>query len=202
MKTYKVITDPEAFQLLADDTRRKMVYLLRAKEMTVSQIAADLGLTPQAIYHHIRRLKQVGIIEVGREERVDHFIETYYRATAELFHLAHGDEKGKKLEISQSREALKGLEKLGYKLECEEEAATKLVNIQKRMWETGAKLEWDDRIAELENVDFFGRQALMEYARFLSMKDEEFEEYLKLHREMRDLLRHCVKAPGAKKKKG
>lgn len=202
MKTYKVITDPEAFQLLADETRRKMVYLLRAKDMTVSQLAADLGLTPQAIYHHVKKLKHVGIIEVAREERVDHFIETYYRATAELFHLAHGDEKSSKLEISQSREALKALEKLGYKLQCEEEAATKLVNIQKRMWETGAKDEWDDRISEMENVDFFSRQSLMEYARFLAMKDDEFEEFLSLHREMRKLLQKCVKAPGAKRKKG
>src|SRR2546425_4507968 len=88
MKAFKVIRDPEAFQLLGDETRRRVVYLLRAKEMTVSQIAAELNLTPQAIYHHIRKLKEAGIVEIAREERVDHFIETYYRASAAGVHPA------------------------------------------------------------------------------------------------------------------
>ena len=91
MKAFKLIKDPEAFQLLADETRRRVIYLLRAKEMTVSQIAAELNLTPQAIYHHIRKMRDAGLVEVAREERVDHFIETYYRATAEMFNLSHGE---------------------------------------------------------------------------------------------------------------
>src|SRR5207249_2735309 len=68
----------------------RIIYLLRAKEMTVSQIAGELNLTPQAIYHHIRKLRDAGMVEVAREERVDHFIETYYRATAEIFNMSHG----------------------------------------------------------------------------------------------------------------
>ena len=91
MRAFKVIKDPEAFQLLADETRRRIIYLLRAKAMTVAQIAEELSLTPQAIYHHIRKLKDAGLVEVAREERVDHFIETYYQATAEVFHLSHGE---------------------------------------------------------------------------------------------------------------
>ena len=80
MKAFKLIKDPNAFQLLGDETRRRIIYLLRAKEMTVSQIAGELNLTPQAIYHHIRKLRDAGMVEVAREERVDHYIETYYRA--------------------------------------------------------------------------------------------------------------------------
>src|SRR3989454_6822144 len=91
VKAFKVIKSPEAFQLLADETRRRIIYLLRAKEMTVSQISAELGLTPQAIYHHIRKMRDADLVEVAREERVDHFIETYYRATAEMFNLSHGE---------------------------------------------------------------------------------------------------------------
>ena len=45
---------------MADDTRRRVVYLLRAKEMTVGQIHHELQLTPQAIYHHIRKLLDAG----------------------------------------------------------------------------------------------------------------------------------------------
>src|SRR5439155_197835 len=62
-KAFKLITDPDAFQLLGDETRRRIIYLLRAKEMTVSQIAGELNLTPQAIYHHIRKLMDAGMVE-------------------------------------------------------------------------------------------------------------------------------------------
>src|SRR6266704_3558784 len=68
MKAFKVIKSPEAFQLLADETRRRIIYLLRAKEMTVSQISAELGLTPQAIYHHIRKMRDADLVEGARED--------------------------------------------------------------------------------------------------------------------------------------
>ena len=90
MKHYKSISDPEAFKLMADETRRKIVFLLRAKEMTVSQIAHELNITPQTIYHHIKRLVEGNLVEVTREVRVDHLIESYYRATAEVFHFTIG----------------------------------------------------------------------------------------------------------------
>ena len=32
LKAVKHISDPEAFKILADETRRKMIFLLRAKE--------------------------------------------------------------------------------------------------------------------------------------------------------------------------
>ncbi len=73
-------------KLLGDETRRKIVFLLRAKEMTVSKIADELNVTPQAVYHHIKKLVETELVEVTREVRVDHLIESYYRATAEVFH--------------------------------------------------------------------------------------------------------------------
>ena len=66
MRAFKVIKDPKAFQLIGDETRRRVIYLLRAKDLTVSQIAADLDRTPQAIYHHIGKLKEAGMIEVAK----------------------------------------------------------------------------------------------------------------------------------------
>jgi DNA-binding transcriptional ArsR family regulator len=67
MKAIKVVDDPEKFKLLADDTRRRIVFLLRAKEMTVSQIASTLEVTPQAIYHHIKKLQKADLVKVTRE---------------------------------------------------------------------------------------------------------------------------------------
>src|SRR5438034_896562 len=88
-----------------DDTRRRVVYLLRAKEMTVGQIHHELQLTPQAIYHHIRKLLDAGLVEVAKEERVGHFIETYYRATAEVFEFIHGEGGSEKYGEQRTRDA-------------------------------------------------------------------------------------------------
>ena len=62
----RIIRNPEAVQLVADETRRKIIFLLRIREMNVSQIAKELNLTPQAVYHHIRRLVNCQLIEVVR----------------------------------------------------------------------------------------------------------------------------------------
>ena len=201
MKAIKVIRDPEAFQLMADDTRRRLIHLLRAKEMTVSQIAGELHLTPQAIYHHVRKLKDAGLIEIAREERVDHFIETYYRAAAEVFHLSHGEGKSHKIEEQQALEGLQNLSKLGVTVRVDEASASKLVKIQNRMHSLGYKQDWTDKVSDLEDVDFFGKQLLLEYASYLSMSDAEFKEYCELHKEIRHLLRSKLVSPSADKKK-
>ena len=111
MQHLKLIRDPEAFQLLGDETRRKIIFLLRVKEMTVSQIAADLNITPQAVYHHIKKLQKADLIEVAREERVGHLIESYYQATAEsfMFHIGPTDPT-QKLAQEQVRNVLNALQ--------------------------------------------------------------------------------------------
>jgi len=201
MKAVKVIKSPEAFQLLADDTRRRIIHLLRAKERTVSQIAEELGLTPQAIYHHIRKMKDADLIEIAREERVDHFIETYYRASAEVFHLSHGEGQSKKLEEQQVVDALQNLSKIGIEIQSDPEMASRVIAIQRKMAKIGGKESLADRVAGLDGVDFFGTQALIEYAGYLLMSDEDFEEYLDLQKQLRKLLKSKLVRPAQLRKK-
>jgi 2-polyprenyl-6-methoxyphenol hydroxylase-like FAD-dependent oxidoreductase len=73
--------------------------------------------------------------------------------------------------------------------------------IQRRMHTLGSKPEWADKISALEDIDFFGRQTLLEYAGYLSMSDEEFKEYCKLNREIGQLLKSkLASSPRAKRK--
>ncbi|OGS51907.1 MAG: hypothetical protein A3K75_06345 [Euryarchaeota archaeon RBG_13_61_15] len=200
MKAIKVIKDPNAFRILADETRRRIVYLLRAKERTVAQIADELDLTPQAIYHHIRKLKDADMVEVAREERVEHFIETYYRATAEVFNLSHGEGSGKENK-NRIREAIDALPKIGFEMKADEGLPAKVAAIEKRLKGIGFKSEIADKSGALDDVDFFVKQSLTEYAMLLSMTDDDYEEYDKLERELRKLLRSAVvPKPRAKKK--
>lgn len=194
MKSFKVINAPEAFQLLADETRRRVIYLLRAKEMTVAQIAEKLKLTPQAIYHHIRKLKDADMIEVAREERVDHFIETYYRATAEMFNLAHGESASAKVMEEEVREALDALGELGFQAKIEPSVVTQVVQIMKGLKGPESESPWTERINQLEGVDPFAKQELLEYVYLITIADKEFEQFIRSYRDLRKTLRSTLES--------
>ncbi|MBN1682220.1 transcriptional regulator, partial [Candidatus Bathyarchaeota archaeon] len=59
MKDIKIFNDPKAFEVAADKTRRRIIHLLRARELSVAQIASELEMTPQAIYHHTKKMLEV-----------------------------------------------------------------------------------------------------------------------------------------------
>lgn len=175
-----------------------MIHLLRAKERTVSQIAEELGKTPQAIYHHIPKMREAGMVEVAREERIDHFIETYYQATAEVFCASSGSpfcparyisqgEGGKEHAKKEAKEALESLPKMGYDVQIDDKTISELVELQMQMESCG--VEFQEKTNELEDVDFYTKQSVGKYAHFLYMSDEEFKDYQRLEREFRKLLR-------------
>jgi DNA-binding transcriptional ArsR family regulator len=59
--------DPElltALKALSDASRLRIVGLLAAgKEMSVEQLAAALSLTPGTVVHHLKRLREAGLVE-------------------------------------------------------------------------------------------------------------------------------------------
>lgn len=195
LRTFKFIRNANAFELMADDTRRRVIYLLRAKEMTVSQIAAELQKTPQAIYHHIRKLTEAGLVEIAKEERVDHFIETYYRATAEVFEFIHGEGGSEKYGEQRTREALQALNQLGIGARADDEIVSRLIGITKHMNELALTPELEDKIQNLEGLDFIGKKHLAEYVNLLTMSDKQFEEWLSFERSRRNLLKSAAAAP-------
>ena len=201
MRSFKLIRDPAAFELLADDTRRRIIYLLRAKEMTVAQIAEELRLTPQAIYHHIRKLKDAEMVEVAREERVGHLIETYYQSTAEMFSLAEGEVGSGKVLEQEVRESLGALNKLGLRAVTDPDAVAKVVSLIKCMKEPGANTPWMDKVNELKDVTYLAKQQMLEFIHLVTTSDKEFEEFLKSYRELRQTLRAMVLEPVAVPKK-
>ncbi|TMI24775.1 winged helix-turn-helix transcriptional regulator [Candidatus Bathyarchaeota archaeon] len=195
MRTFKFVRDPNAFELMADDTRRRVIYLLRAKEMTVSQIASELQKTPQGIYHHIRKLLDAGLVEVAKEERVDHFIETYYRATAEVFEFIHGEGGSEKYGEQRTREALQALKQLGIDARTDDEIIERLLKISKQMNELALTPEMEERIQSLEGLDFIGKKHVADYLNLLMMSDKQFEEWLNFERTRRNLLKSAVSGP-------
>jgi len=198
LKPIKTIREPEAFQLLADETRRKIMFLLRAKEMTVSQIAADLDITPQAVYHHVRKLLKGGMVEVTREERIGHLIESYYRTTAETFNFQMGKtsyqtSRSQKLMREQEISALNALKKLGFNLELNENRISQLVKVRSEIEKCCSSTKIEDEIANMDDLDFPTSLLVREYADILSMSDEEFAKQQELTKQLRETLHSFVK---------
>jgi DNA-binding transcriptional ArsR family regulator len=190
MKPVKMLTDPAAMELLGDETRRRIIYLLRARELTISQIAEELRMTPQAIYHHIKKLVPVGMVEVTREERVDNFIETYYRATAEVFSLSWGTSGKNQAQAEQRmRDTLLSLDKLGIKVRVEEDTVAQIIKTQGKIETFGGREELEEKVSKLDDVDFIGKQELASVASMMSLTDKQFQEWLELQKELRKLLK-------------
>lgn len=80
-----VIRDPEVAKLLADDTRRRILSLLRLAEMTPQQLAKFLNKNVSSIMHHLTMLEQGGLVSVTRTEVRRNLVVKWYRAQARRF---------------------------------------------------------------------------------------------------------------------
>ncbi len=196
MKSFMVISEPDAYQLLADETRRKMLYLLRVKEMTVSQIASELGITSQAVYHHIKKLLAGKMVEVAKEERMGHLIESYYRATAEDFILSLGKVKSQvlhdpKVAREQVTAVLNSFNKIGLKLRFDEKKITQLVDLRIKLeecCENTIRFELDDRVWNADELDLPMKVMASEFVGTLLMSEKEFAQQQETRKKLRTLL--------------
>lgn len=202
MKPMQVLRDPEAFKLLADGTRRKILYLLRVKEMTVGQLAAELGFTPQALYHHIKKLLEGKMVEITREERIGHLIESYYRATAEDFLLMCGKLKAqtlhdRKLAEQQVTACLNALKRLDFDLEFDENKISELVDLRAGLTECCKDDERFTRVLDgiwnMDDLNLLTQQIASDLAGTLLMSDRDFANQQETRKKLRDLLLSLIK---------
>jgi DNA-binding transcriptional ArsR family regulator len=158
-----------------------------------------LNLTPQAVYHHIKKLLKGELIEVTREERIGHIIESYYRATAELYSLREGKAsaqslRDKKLAKEQMKTVFNVLEKLDFHLDFDEDKFNQLINLQAQLEECCTGIEkLEDAICSMDDLDWITRAQVESFVQTLSMSDEEFNRQHEIQRKFRSLLKSLVK---------
>jgi DNA-binding transcriptional ArsR family regulator len=88
LKDIEVISDPKTIKLMMEPTRAAIIKLLASTEMTVKQLATELGKNPGTILHHIEKLRKVGIlVEVRTQQTPTGIVQRYYRARAREFRL-------------------------------------------------------------------------------------------------------------------
>jgi DNA-binding transcriptional ArsR family regulator len=194
-KLLKVI-DKETFTLLEDRTRRNILQLLREEELTVKEIAKRLEVTPQNVYYHLKRMTDAGLVSEVKEKWSGHLIESYYTATADTY-VYHEDEIPSN-DIHEYIEILNGLNELSGAVEVSEENAEKLAEFSKRREKILKTSETSNGVCGAcsfsgyfmklgpMNPILVGR--VLQLNSVISMSDEEFEETLRITRELRKFL--------------
>jgi DNA-binding transcriptional ArsR family regulator len=97
----KQIPDPEnivkisaVFQALQSDTRLKILFLLRQKEMCVCELEQALEVTQSAISHSLRTLRQLDLVRVRKEGKFTvYYIADEHVSTLIEMCLEHVEEK-------------------------------------------------------------------------------------------------------------
>jgi len=85
-----IITEPEKVKALSDETRFKILQLLRQGPMTVWELAMALGKDRTTVYRHIKALQRAGLIEeIGTEGN-----EKLYGRTAQIFLIKADPDEG------------------------------------------------------------------------------------------------------------
>jgi predicted nucleic acid-binding protein len=135
------------------------------------------------------------MVEVAIEERIGHFIETYYRATAEVFEFQYGEGASQKAEEAEAKEAIRALEGVGIVLRADDETISKYVKLMMKIESAGSNPEVEDKIAEMPDIDLLCSQHARKLARSLSMTDKQYEEMLELDRKARALLKAKLVEP-------
>ena len=64
----------ELFRSFSDTSRVRIVYVLVRQEMNVGALAQTVGISESAVSHHLRSLRQMGLVVSRREGK-----EVYYR---------------------------------------------------------------------------------------------------------------------------
>ncbi len=71
----------KAFKALSDPTRRKILDLLKEKDLTAGEIAQHFDMTKPSLSHHLQILKEAGLVQ---DERKGQFI--HYSLNTTVFH--------------------------------------------------------------------------------------------------------------------
>jgi len=188
--------DQRAFTLLEDRTRRRMLLLLRENELSAKEIAERLVMTPQNVYHHLKKLVEAGLVVEVAERRSGHLIESYYTATADTF--VYREDEIPENDTHRFIEVLNGLNELGARVEVSEANADALAELVKRRAQIrSAPTMVEDVCSFCGSSGYFTKfgpmdpnllNRVIQYSTLMAMSEEEFEESLSMTRELRRLL--------------
>jgi DNA-binding transcriptional ArsR family regulator len=85
-KDVEVISDPAKAKVLVDPMRREVVRLLTDHARTEHDLARTLGLSEPSIGHHLKILRDAGLIKMVRQEAEGHgILQKFYETTSHAY---------------------------------------------------------------------------------------------------------------------
>ncbi len=121
MKEIEIVEDPEKIKIIIEETRRKILSLLRFRDMTISELASILDKDISTIFRHIKKLEKYGFVRVTGERKLHNVPEKIYGRTARTFILApegyfKSEELIKKFRKRKIEGVVQNLNSMGYEV--------------------------------------------------------------------------------------
>ncbi len=88
MREIEIVDDPEIIKIIVEDTRSKILRLLRFRDMTISELASILNKDVSTVFRHIKKLEKAGLVQVTGERKVHNIPEKVYGRTIKTIFLA------------------------------------------------------------------------------------------------------------------
>ena len=85
MESVRRVTQYDHLKILADARRLYILQRLMAGPATLSMLGKELGEHPARVRHHLKKLEEIGLVELVDTQVVRGFVEKYYRARARAF---------------------------------------------------------------------------------------------------------------------
>jgi DNA-binding transcriptional ArsR family regulator len=78
-----VVSDPAQHKALGHPMRHRLLFTLAREQATISQLAAGLGVNKGSVAHHLKVLRDAGLVEEAGSRQVRGGTERYYRRVAD-----------------------------------------------------------------------------------------------------------------------
>jgi len=88
------LTEPSQVMALSHPLRTTILGLLHERAATVSELALALGRPKSTVAHHVKVLREAGLVQVVRTRRVRAIEERFYGRTARMFYVAKQSPEG------------------------------------------------------------------------------------------------------------
>lgn len=79
----------EGFKALSDPTRRRILELLRERDMTAGELAEQFNMSKPSISHHLTTLKTAGLVTDERHG-AEHHLQSQHHGDAGPDRMVHG----------------------------------------------------------------------------------------------------------------
>jgi len=133
MKEIEIVDDPEKIKIIIEETRSKILNLLRFRDMTISELASILNKDISTVFRHIKKLERAGFVKVTGERRLHNVPEKIYGRTARTFILAPESYKKdvaiEKFSKKRMETLIKALKSIGYTVKNKRELMELLLYI-------------------------------------------------------------------------